>query len=121
MKLQRTDGPDEGSLTVVFGCPTCGSRVAMLTNPFETQLVRSLGVKIGGRQAPAAPLESLRTFMANPRDGAFEASPEGSETETTGGCPFGAMLNEGAIPDSPGLAWTAEAESRMANVPSFIR
>ena len=37
MKLHSTAGPDEGSLTVTFRCPQCGFRVAMLTNPFETQ------------------------------------------------------------------------------------
>src|SRR2546426_5551965 len=47
MKLHSTEGPDEGSLTVTFRCPECGFRVAMLTNPFETQMVRSLGVKVG--------------------------------------------------------------------------
>src|SRR5919198_1247293 len=54
MKLHSTAGPDEGSLTVTFRCPQCGVRVAMLTNPFETQMVRSLGVKVGGRTVPAA-------------------------------------------------------------------
>ena len=60
MKLHSTEGPDAGSLTVVFRCPECGFRVAMLTNPFETQMVRSLGVKVGGRTVPAEPFENLR-------------------------------------------------------------
>src|SRR5438309_7136402 len=53
MKLHSTEGPEEGSLSVTFRCPECGFRVAMLTNPFETQMVRSLGVKVGGRTVPA--------------------------------------------------------------------
>ncbi|HLC43424.1 MAG TPA: hypothetical protein VJO34_17595 [Methylomirabilota bacterium] len=53
MKFSGSEGPDEGSLSVTFGCPNCGYQVAMLTNPFETQMVRSLGVKIGGRALPA--------------------------------------------------------------------
>src|SRR5262245_38578772 len=32
MKLYSTEGPDQGSLAVTFRCPTCGFRVAMLTN-----------------------------------------------------------------------------------------
>ena len=71
MKLHSTAGPDEGSLTVTFRCPECGFRVAMLTNPFETQMVRSLGVKVGGA-TPPVPFEHLRTMMANPRADAFE-------------------------------------------------
>jgi DNA-directed RNA polymerase subunit RPC12/RpoP len=71
MKLHGTEGPDEGSLTVTFRCPECGFRVAMLTNPFETQMVRSLGVKVGGRTAPPAPFEHLRSTMAGPRPDAF--------------------------------------------------
>ena len=47
MRLSGTAGPDEGSLTVTFACPSCGHRVAMLTNPWETQMVRTLGVKVG--------------------------------------------------------------------------
>ena len=52
MRLSEAAGPDAGSLTVTFACPTCGHRVAMLTNPWETQLVRTLGVKVGGMPAP---------------------------------------------------------------------
>ena len=51
MRLSGTAGPDEGSLTVTFACPSCGHRVAMLTNPWETQMVRTLGVKVGGASA----------------------------------------------------------------------
>src|SRR5437667_323754 len=64
MKLHSTEGPDEGSLSVTFRCPECGFRVAMLTNPFETQMVRSLGVKVGGRTVPAEPFENLRATLA---------------------------------------------------------
>ena len=71
MKLVATQGPDEGSLSVTFRCPECGFRVAMLTNPFETQLVKSLGVKVGGRTAPATPFEHLRSAMADQRVDAF--------------------------------------------------
>ena len=48
MKIQKTRGPDEaGSLSVLVVCPKCSQEFAMLTNSFETQLVGSLGVKIG--------------------------------------------------------------------------
>src|SRR5512145_825154 len=112
--VDSSAGPDEGSLTVTFRCPECGFRVAMLTNPFETQMVRSLGVKIGGRTEPAAPFEHVRTAMADPRTDAFAE-------EGTSACPFAAMVNEGAAAAPAGLTWAPEAESRIARIPEFIR
>jgi DNA-directed RNA polymerase subunit RPC12/RpoP len=123
MKLHSTAGPDEGSLTVTFRCPECGFRVAMLTNPFETQMVRSLGVKVGGRTVPAAPFENLRSTMAGARTDAFESTTDGGGT--TSGCPFAAALG-GETPETPSgastaVVWDASAEARLANIPSFIR
>jgi DNA-directed RNA polymerase subunit RPC12/RpoP len=122
MKLHSTAGPDEGSLTVTFRCPECGFRVAMLTNPFETQMVRSLGVKIGGGATEKpAPFEHVRTMMAAPRTDAFEGEVAGAGAETPA-CPFAAMVNEAepaAVPS--GVVWTSEAEARVERVPSFIR
>ena len=116
MKLHSTEGPDAGSLSVVFRCPECGFRVAMLTNPFETQMVKSLGVKVGGRASPSTPFEHLRSAMANPRPDAFERAPESADGP---GCPFAAMINEGTTPAR--VAWTAEAEARVERIPEFIR
>jgi hypothetical protein len=47
MKLRTTASPESGTLSVVYTCPACDYEIAMLTNPLETQLVQSLGVKIG--------------------------------------------------------------------------
>ena len=47
MKLTEARPPERGSLTVVYSCPGCAHEIAMLTNPYETQVVSSLGVKIG--------------------------------------------------------------------------
>ena len=47
MKLQTVVPPDRGSLSVVYSCPECGYEMAMLTNAYETQVVQSLGVRIG--------------------------------------------------------------------------
>jgi hypothetical protein len=43
MKLDRVSPVDRGSVTVIFSCAKCGYETAMLTNPFETQMVASLG------------------------------------------------------------------------------
>jgi DNA-directed RNA polymerase subunit RPC12/RpoP len=121
MKLHTTEGPHDDSLTVVFRCPECGFRVAMLTNPFETQLVRSLGVKVGGRTTPVAPFEHVRASLADARPDAFEVT-SGQPDEPAGpGCPFEAMVNETAGAEAALVAWTAEAESRLERVPAFIR
>jgi DNA-directed RNA polymerase subunit RPC12/RpoP len=121
MKLHSTAGPDEGSLNVTFRCPECGFRVAMLTNPFETQMVKSLGVKVGGSSAPAQPFEHITSSMAGARTDAFEGDVP-STTEATGrGCPFGAMLNETAGEGEVGVTWSPEAAARVERIPSFIR
>jgi len=122
MKLHSSAGPEEGSLTVTFRCPQCGFRVAMLTNPFETQMVRSLGVKVGGRTVRAEPFENLRATMAGARADAFQPSGEGAS-----GCPFAASLGPDAtaaaapMTEAGAPAWEAAAEQRLANIPSFIR
>jgi DNA-directed RNA polymerase subunit RPC12/RpoP len=123
MKLHSTEGPNEGSLTVTFRCPECGFRIAMLTNPFETQMVRGLGVKVGGRSVPPEPFEHLRSTLAGARPDAFEGG--GGATQAAGpGCPFAAALGEqeGAAPsESNPPSWEAEAEARLERVPAFIR
>ena len=119
MKLLRTEGPDEGSLTVTFRCPECGFRVAMLTNPFETQMVKSLGVKIGAApDAPPPPFEHLRASLANPRADAFEGDVA---AEGGPGCPFAAMVSETVAAPESGIPWTPEAAARIERIPSFIR
>src|SRR6184192_3759978 len=52
MQFEERQLPGDGTLAAAFRCPTCGRVVALLTNPMETQLVASLGVKIGGRVVP---------------------------------------------------------------------
>lgn len=134
MKLLRSEGPEEGSLTVTFRCPHCGRRVAMLTNPFETQLVKSLGVKVGGRTEPATPFEHLRSSVARQRDDAFEGqvaeearatggrAPEPRSPESEGpGCPFANMVASQESEGPARIGWSPEAEARVERIPSFIR
>ena len=134
MRLSGTAGPDAGSLTVTFACPACGHRVAMLTNPWETQMVRTLGVKVGGAPAESpAPFAAVRASLAHQRDDGLvaEAPHAGSEplagaaavTPATDGpgCPFAAMIG-GAAPDSAAMvAWTVDAVGRLDRIPTFIR
>ena len=127
MKFLGSDGPLEGSLTVKFGCAQCGHQVAMLTNPLETQMVRSLGVKIGGRTVPAEPFEQLRSTLASQRADLFEGAPIPGEVSTDPrpegpGCPFAQMItsqDEGST--ALEIRWGHEAEQRIERIPSFIR
>ena len=95
MKLQTVAPPEGGSLSVVYACPECGYEMAMLTNPFETQLVQSLGVRIG------------------PDKGAGAAA-----VEAAGKCPFPAMMSAAAATEEPApLRWTSGAEARLGEHP----
>jgi hypothetical protein len=103
MKLRTVAPPEGGSLSVVYSCPACGYEMAMLTNPYETQVVQSLGVRIG------------------PADASAESGASGSK------CPFPGMLSSdgGTRPAEAGapgsVRWTAAAEARLANIPAFVR
>jgi DNA-directed RNA polymerase subunit RPC12/RpoP len=131
MRLSGTAGPDEGSLTVTFACPSCGHRVAMLTNPWETQMVRTLGVKVGGAPAEApAPFAAVRASLAHQRDTgsapampAHAASPAATAAPATDGpgCPFAAMIGGTATSAMAPVAWTGDAAGRLERIPAFIR
>ena len=121
MRLERVEGPEDGSLTVTFGCAKCGNRMALLTNPWETQLVRALDVKIGGQTAMAEPMQFIRTMLAARREGALEEreGPAPAEAGPAPRCPFSAMANMAA--EKAPLTWEPAAERRLERVPDFIR
>jgi hypothetical protein len=106
MKLQTVGPPEGGSLSVVYSCPECGYEMAMLTNPYETQVVQSLGVRIGPDTGHGAP-------------------GDGSAGAGASKCPFPAMMPpmDGArIADEPlPVRWTSAAEARLENIPAFVR
>jgi hypothetical protein len=115
MKLQTVGPPERGSLSVVYSCPECGYEMAMLTNAYETQVVQSLGVRIGPENALGA------------SSGASASAPTSSTR-----CPFPAMMpaTEGTLEEAghvvstneePPVRWTSAAEARLANIPSFVR
>ena len=102
--------PGDGTLTAVFSCDSCGREVAMLTNPMETQLVSSLGIKIGGREVPAQPLETVRTSLEGGREDAFDISND-SSTQSTG--------QVSQVGQS--VTWTPAAIERLNKVPTFVQ
>jgi hypothetical protein len=101
MTFEERQLPGDGTLAAAFRCPRCGRAVALLTNPMETQLVASLGVKIGGTTLPPQPLEMVRGTVATGRDDAFD---------------------DGGARGAPrGPTWSADAQQRLARVPGFVR
>jgi hypothetical protein len=114
---QRGALEDDGTMSATFRCPSCEWGVTMLINPQETQMVRSLGVTIGGQAVPPQPMEMLQTHLTSVPGALAEAS------STAGGsCPFSAMM-QGAFEATPSstLRWSAEAEQRLERAPSFVR
>ena len=93
MKLIDTQPPERGSLTVLYRCSTCSHEIAMLTNPYETQVVGSLGVKVDAN------------------GGAGESK-----------CPFTGVVQDagaGVAGSTDGLPWTSQASSSLLNIPEF--
>ena len=96
--VETTHSADGGSMAVTFKCETCGRTISMVTNPGETQLVRSLGVTIGHEALAAAPepmsmIRSALTGQAPPM-----AASGGSEP-----------------------VWTESALKRLAAAPTFVQ
>ncbi|MEK7702928.1 MAG: PCP reductase family protein [Nitrospirota bacterium] len=142
MEFQKVENPAEQSLGVSFACPTCGAKVAMVTNAGETAMVQALGVKIGGRDKAAEPMELIR---GNLKEGEGVTKPEvtaemqqemlkaemakmaagtGDGTPASG-CPFSGMVakmqGSTATPSATPMTWTPEAKERIEKVPSFMR
>lgn len=92
MRLTSPPAADRGSLTIVYACDACGYEMAMLTNPYETQVVQSLGVRIGPGAASGCPLAQSLPAADSPHPQAGEA-----------------------------IVWTAAAEARLQGIPSFVR
>lgn len=120
MGFEKVEKPAEGSLGVFFGCPSCGAKFSMVTNPGETQMVSSLGVKLGGRTVAAEPFEMTRgtlkdealagsgqmaAYLNEKIQGGQPVSASSSAPKTSpnqqksgekssSGCPFSAMVAE---------------------------
>ena len=96
MKLLETRGPEAGSISLIYSCGACGYEFAMLTNPHETQVVGSLGIRIGA-----------------------DGERESGESK----CPFTGIVREMTDEAEPAgdVSWTAEAEARLESIPSFLR
>ena len=134
MKLQTVGPPERGSLSVVYSCPECGYEMAMLTNAYETQVVQSLGVRIGpearargerrARRAGKCPFPAMIPGDGRRREPARPASrfpsgglpppKRGSRTFPSSSAPWRGPASR----DSPGREgpskWTRRSSTRPA-------
>ncbi len=94
MRLTSPPAADRGSLTIVYACDACGYEMAMLTNPYETQVVQSLGVRIGPAAGSGCPLAEKLPAADGPQPA------QGERRDVT---------------------WTPAAEARLQAIPSFVR
>ena len=94
--VDNTPSEDGGSMAIRYTCPNCGRSISMITNPGETQMVRSLGVTIGHEalSAQPEPMAIIRDALAG-----------GSVAATTG----------------PEPMWTDAALKRLAAAPTFVQ
>lgn len=134
MNFEKVEKPGEGSLGVFFGCPSCGAKFSMVTNPGETQMVSSLGVKLGGRTVAPEPFEMTRGTLKDealagsgqmaaylnekiqggqPVAAAPGAAPKSGEKTGSSGCPFSAMVAEMGLTSSGKPANGAPATSEF--------
>jgi proto-chlorophyllide reductase subunit len=121
MNFEKVEKPGEGSLGVFFGCPSCGAKFSMVTNPGETQMVSSLGVQLGGRTVAAEPFEMTRGTLKDealagsgqmaaylnekiqggqPATASVTPAPAKAGEKSSGGCPFSAMVAEMGLTSS---------------------
>jgi hypothetical protein len=113
MNFEKVEKTGEDSLGVFFGCPSCNAKFSMVTNAGETQMVSSLGVKLGGRTVEAEPFEMTRGTLKDeaaaapsqmaaqlnekiqggqPAAAATAAQAAKPGEKSGGGCPFSAMV-----------------------------
>jgi len=151
MNFEKVEKPGEGTLGVFFGCPSCNAKFSMVTNPGETQMVSSLGVKLGGRTVEAEPFEMTKGTLkteATPAPGqmaaylnekiqggqpavSVAAASPAKAGEKASGCPFSAMVAEMGLTASgkPGnvgsaaseFTWTADAKEKLDRLPAFVK
>jgi hypothetical protein len=96
--VDNESSADGGSMAISYRCPSCGRSIAMVTNPGETQVVRSLGVTIGHESLSVAPepMTMIRSALAGQAQ-----TPAGAE--------------------NPEPVWTETALKRLSAAPTFVQ
>lgn len=128
MKFKDVTRPEQGSITAVFECPECFTEIAMFLNPSETQMLKSLDLKLGGNNETAQPMQMIRSQLETGKQNIIsnmQAETETGETQEGGKCPFTSVISdafeENTTTKPDGLQWTSEALERLERIPSFVR
>lgn len=130
MQFKEAATPDKGSLTATFECPECFGEIAMHMNPWETQMLKSLDVQLGGKSEEAQPMQMVRSFLSQKKEGTLSGdytpqTPSAPMTEGTEGgkCPFTSVVAEAfqPKPEPTDLVWTDDALERLQRIPSFVQ
>jgi len=146
MSFEEVESVQSDSLGITFHCEQCQARFSMVTNAGETQMVKTLGVQLGGRSQDPKPMELTRS-LNDTSPAPQKQSPTPLQKNTTdfkdskGKCPFANLvagmpaasaLKEAAqskpTEDSPSrlgpevkMKWSKEAKARLKRVPDFVR
>ena len=130
MKFKDVTRPEQGSVTALFECPDCFTEIAMFLNPWETQMLKSLDLKLGGNNEAAQPMQMVRSQLETAKTEVMpnEYSPgmPSDEAAEGGKCPFTGVISD-AFQEEPeptepsGPVWSAEALERLERIPSFVR
>ncbi len=97
--VENAPSEDGGSMAISYNCPGCERSISMVTNPGETQVVRSLGVTIGHEalaDAAAEPMAMIRDALAGGVSPATAAA-------------------------DPEPVWTEAALKRLSAAPTFVQ
>ena len=97
--VDNAPSKDGSSMAISYTCPSCGRGISMVTNPGETQVVRSLGVTIGHEtlgQATPEPMAMIREALTG----------QSPATATSTG---------------PEPVWTEAALKRLSAAPTFVQ
>lgn len=96
--VDNAPSPDGGSMAITYTCPSCERGISMITNPGETQMVRSLGVTIGHEtlSPPPEPMAMIRDALAG-------------------------QASAAAAPAGPEPVWTEAALKRLSAAPTFVQ
>ena len=128
MKFKDVTRPEQGSITAVFECPECFTEIAMFLNPSETQMLKSLDLKLGGNNETAQPMQMIRSQLETGKQNIMsdmQAGTETGETQEGGKCPFTSVISdafeENTTIEPNALQWTSEALERLDRIPSFVR
>ena len=102
----------------------------MHMNPWETQMLKSLDVQLGGKSESAPPMQMVRSFLSDQKEGTLSssytpqsASPTALESEG-GKCPFTSVVANAfqeQESEPTNLVWTEEALERLNRIPSFVQ